>query len=34
MAEGWLDKFKRHFGVRLMSTTGENLSCDVGAIEP
>lgn len=33
-SEGWLDKFKRRFGIRLLSTTGEKLSCDVDAVEP
>lgn len=33
-SEGWLDKFKRRFGIRLLSTTGEKLSCDIDAVEP
>ncbi|XP_054277972.1 jerky protein homolog-like [Macrosteles quadrilineatus] len=31
---GWLDKFKRRFGIRLLTMTGERLSCDVAAAEP
>lgn len=31
---GWLDKFKRSFGIRLLTLTGERLSCDTEAVEP
>lgn len=31
---GWLDKFKKRFGIRLLTTTGEKLSCDFEAVEP
>lgn len=31
---GWLDKFKKRFGIRILSLTGERLSCDVEAVEP
>lgn len=33
-SEGWLDKFKRRFGIRILSMTGEKLSCDTDAVEP
>jgi hypothetical protein len=33
-SDGWLDKFKRRFGIRLITITGENLSCDVSAVDP
>lgn len=33
-SEGWLDKFKRRFGIRLLSMTGEKLSCDIDSVEP
>ena len=32
--KGWLEKFKKRFGIRLLSTTGEKLSCNVDAFEP
>lgn len=31
---GWLDKFKRRFGIRLLSLTGERLSCQEDSVEP
>lgn len=31
---GWLDKFKKRFGIRILSLTGEKLSCDVEAVAP
>lgn len=34
VSEGWLDKLKTCCGIRLLSTTGEKLSCDVVAVEP
>lgn len=33
-SEGWLYKFKRRFGIRLLGITGEKLSSDVAAVEP
>lgn len=33
-SDGWLDKFKRRFGIRLLTFTGEKLSCDVDSVEP
>lgn len=33
-SEGWLEKFKKRFGIRLLSMTGEKLSCDVAAVDP
>lgn len=31
---GWLDKFKRDFGIRLLTVTSEKLSWDVEYVEP
>uniref|UniRef100_A0A2H8TNS6 Jerky-like n=1 Tax=Melanaphis sacchari TaxID=742174 RepID=A0A2H8TNS6_9HEMI len=33
-SDGWLDKFKNRFGLRLLCMTGEKLSCDVNSVEP
>lgn len=33
-SDGWLDKFKRRFGIRLLTLTGERLSCDLESVEP
>lgn len=30
---GWVDKFKKQFGISLLSTTGEKLSCVFEAFE-
>ncbi|XP_050545073.1 jerky protein homolog-like [Daktulosphaira vitifoliae] len=33
-SDGWLDKFKNRFGLRLLCMAGEKLSCDVNSVEP
>lgn len=33
-SSGWLDNFKRRYGIRQLSITGEKLSSDMGAVEP
>jgi|AKYZ01.1.fsa_nt_gi Tc5 transposase DNA-binding domain./DDE superfamily endonuclease./CENP-B N-terminal DNA-binding domain. len=33
-SSGWLDKFKKRFAIRLLTTTGEKLSCDFDAVDP
>jgi hypothetical protein len=33
-SDGWLDKFKKIFGIRFLTITGEKLSCDLSAVDP
>ncbi|CAG5048130.1 unnamed protein product [Parnassius apollo] len=32
--DGWLDKFKKRFGIRLLTVSGEKLSSDESAVQP
>lgn len=33
-SDGWFSRFKKRFGLRYLTVTGESLSCDPEAIEP
>ncbi|CAG4987678.1 unnamed protein product [Parnassius apollo] len=33
-SDGWLDKFKKRFGIRLLTVSGEKLSSDESAVQP
>lgn len=33
-SDGWLDNFKKRFGIRFLTITGEKLSSDVSAVDP
>lgn len=33
-SDGWLDRFKKRYGIRLLSMTGEKLSSDTAAVVP
>jgi hypothetical protein len=33
-SDGWLDKFKKRFGMHFLIIMGEKLTCDVSAVDP